>query len=431
MRVYIETYGCALNKSDEALMRAVLKERGHAIVDSIEEADVVVVNTCTVRLDTEYKMISRIAELRALCSTTGKRLVVAGCMAKTQPYTISLIAPEASLVSPQNADKIYIAVEVPSRVVLLEGTRKRDVIGVCSGRVVPVPIQEGCLGNCSFCITKYARRQLVSHSIEAVVGAVKKAVEEGAVEVELTGMDLGTYGLDLYKKRALPELLKSIISSVHGNYKIRIGMINPEHMEYILDDLIDVLNSSSKVYKFLHIPLQSGSDRVLKLMKRNYTIDEYRKVVKEIKKKVAGVSIATDIIVGFPGETEEDFEETLKIIKELEFERVHIAGYSIRPLTLAASMPQVDTRVKKERLKRALEVAAFVGLKVRAPYLGRVVRGFVTERTNTWIARLDNYIPVVIKTAPSQSTRTGVDYGAHVDVYVNEATFFDLRGHVL
>ncbi|MEM0325510.1 MAG: tRNA (N(6)-L-threonylcarbamoyladenosine(37)-C(2))-methylthiotransferase [Desulfurococcaceae archaeon] len=424
MKVYIETYGCALNKSDEALMISALMSRGHRVVDTIDEADVVVVNTCTVRLDTEYKMISRIRELHKLCSETGKKLIVAGCMAKVQPYTVSLVAPSASLVSPQNAGRIHVAVESKNRVVLLEGKRERNLIGVCQGKITPIAVQEGCMGNCTFCIAKYARRELVSHSIEAITSAVKKAVEQGAVEIELTGMDLGTYGLDLYRRRALPDLLRTLVN-IEGNYRIRIGMINPEHFRYILDDLVDVLKTSSKVYKFLHIPLQSGSDKVLKLMGRRYSVDEYKSFVKEIKRKIPNVSIATDIIVGFPGEEEEDFECTIKVIKELEFERVHLASYSIRPLTLAASMKQINTRVKKSRMRRALEVIVTVGLRVREQYIGRVVEGYITEKTDNWIARLDNYIPVVLKTSRN------VDFGDFVKVFVDEATFFDLRGHVI
>ncbi len=427
LRVYIETYGCALNRSDEALMRSTLTSRGHSIVSSVEEADAIVVNTCIVRLETEYHMVNRIRALHDYCVKTGKKLIVAGCMAKIEPYTISLVAPKASLISPQNADRVLIAVESKGRVILLNGVRRRDVIDVCAGSsVVPIPIQEGCLGNCSFCVAKHARRQLVSHSIEAIVKTVQKAVKLGAVEVELTGMDLGVYGLDLYKKRALPDLLLRITREVPGNYMIRVGMINPEHLASFLDDIIEVVRSENRIFKFFHIPLQSGSDRVLKLMRRNYTVDEYRSVIKEIKAKIPDVSIATDVIVGFPGESDEDFEETLRVIEELEFERVHIAGYSIRPLTLAASMRQVDTAVKKRRLELALKTIMDVGLRVRQKYLNTRVPCFVTEKSETWVARLVNYIPVVIKD-PGKSV---INYGEWLRVYIDEVTFFDIRGYI-
>ncbi|MEM4717164.1 MAG: tRNA (N(6)-L-threonylcarbamoyladenosine(37)-C(2))-methylthiotransferase [Desulfurococcaceae archaeon] len=425
VKVYIETYGCALNRSDEALMKHILVSRGHEIVDNVDLADVVIINTCIVRQDTELKMISRIKELGHYCVKTSKKLVVAGCMAKTHPYTINIVTPFASLVSPQNAYKIEIPVELSSRVILVNGRRPRDLIGVhLNSRIVQIPIQEGCLSNCSFCITKHARRELVSHSIEAIVNSVKEAVKRGAVEIELTGMDLGTYGVDLYRKRKLPQLLSRIIESVKGNYMLRIGMINPEHMSEMLDELVDVVASSPSIYKFFHIPLQSGSDKMLKVMNRRYTVDEYRYVIKEMKKKIPDVSIATDIIVGHPGEDEDDFEQTLKIIRELEFERVHLAGYSIRPLTLSASMPSLNTRIKKERVKKALEVVEEVGLRARQKYLHRTVRCYVTEKSNTWVARLENYIPVVLKTASNK-----LDYGTWVHAYIDEITFFDIRGY--
>jgi MiaB-like tRNA modifying enzyme len=409
-------------------MKSTLTSRGHSVISSIEDADVVIVNTCIVRLETEYHMINRIKALHNYCVKTGKRLIVAGCMARVEPYTINLIAPTASLVSPQNADKIYIAVEKANRVILLSGVRSRDVIGVCTGSsVVPIPVQEGCLGDCSFCVAKHARRQLVSHSVEAIVKAVQEAVQSGAVEVELTGMDLGVYGLDLYKKRVLPDLLLEITKRVPGNYMIRVGMMNPDHLACFLDEIIEVVRSEDKIFKFLHIPLQSGSDRVLRLMKRNYTVDEYRSIVREIKARIPGVSIATDVIVGFPGESEEDFEETLKVIRELEFERVHVAGYSIRPLTLAASMQQVNTLVRKRRLRLALKTIMDVGLRVRQKYLNTKVSCFVTEKSKTWVARLVNYIPVVIK----GFDRDIVSYGKWLSVYIDEVTFFDIRGYVV
>jgi len=428
MRVYIETYGCALNRSDEALIVSTLTQRGHMIVGSIEDADVIIINTCIVRQETEYHMASRIRAIYEYCVRTGKKLIVAGCMAKVEPYTVSLIAPTASLVSPQNADKIHIAVEYPNRILLISGSRSRDVIGVCRGSsIVPIPVQEGCLSNCSFCIAKHARRQLVSHSIEAIVKAVQEAVSSGAVEIELTGMDLGVYGIDLYGRRVLPDLIWEIISKVSGNYMVRIGMINPEHLLNFLDELIAVLKENEKVYKFLHIPLQSGSNRVLRLMRRKYTVEEYKSIVKEVKSKIPEVSIATDIIVGFPGESDEDFKETVRMIKELEFERVHIAGYSIRPLTLASSMRQVDTQVKKKRLGLALKTAINTGIKVRQKYLNSIVSCFITEKNKTWVGRLSNYIPVVIRGPGSAS----LNYGEWINVHVDEITFFDIRGYAL
>ncbi len=426
MRIYIETYGCALNRADESIMKTVLTGRGHEIVSSLEHADVIVINTCTVRLDTELRMIKRIKQVRDFCRAHGKKLVVAGCMARAQPYKISKIAPEASLISPQNSSKIYLAIEKNGRVVILDGDRDRNCIGLWVEKgVAYIPLQDGCTGNCSFCIVKNARRNLVSYPIEKIIDAIKKAVASGAVEIELTGQDTASYGLDLYGSQKLPELLERI-DDLPGNFMVRMGMMNPDTLRNILDQVTETLRQSRRIYHFLHIPLQSGSNEVLKIMRRRYTVEEYVELVKELRRKIPGISIATDIIVGHPGEEEEDFEATIDIIKKLEFERVHVAVYSIRPNTLSARMPQVPTKTKKNRMLRLLRVVEEVGYKVHARYIGSTLNVFITEKTNKWIGRTRNYIPVIILDNSSSP-----NYGKHAKVFIKDATFYDLRGEIV
>ncbi len=426
MRIYIETYGCALNRADESIMKTVLTGRGHEIVSSLEHADAIVINTCTVRLDTELRMIKRIKQVRDFCRAHGKKLVVAGCMAQAQPYKISKIAPEASLISPQNSSRIYMAIEKSGKVVLLDGDRDRNCIGLWADKgVAYIPLQDGCTGNCSFCIVKNARRKLVSYPIEKIIDAIKKGVAYGAVEIELTGQDTASYGLDLYGSQKLPELLERI-DGLPGNFMVRIGMMNPDNLRNILDQVIEALRQSRRIYHFLHIPLQSGSDKVLKIMRRKYTAEEYVELVKEIRRKIQGISIATDIIVGHPGEEEEDFEATIDIIKKLEFERVHVAVYSIRPNTLSARMPQVPTKTKKNRMLKLLRVVEEVGYKVHARYIESTLNVFITEKTNKWIGRTRNYIPVIILDDSSS-----LNYGKHATVFIRDATFYDLRGEII
>jgi len=426
VRIYIETYGCALNRADESIMKTVLTGRGHEIVSSLEHADAIVINTCTVRLDTELRMIKRIKQVRDFCRAHGKKLVVAGCMAQAQPYKISKIAPEASLISPQNSSRIYMAIEKSGKVVLLDGDRDRNCIGLWADKgVAYIPLQDGCTGNCSFCIVKNARRKLVSYPIEKIIDAIKKGVAYGAVEIELTGQDTASYGLDLYGSQKLPELLERI-DGLPGNFMVRIGMMNPDNLRNILDQVIEALRQSRRIYHFLHIPLQSGSDKVLKIMRRKYTAEEYVELVKEIRRKIQGISIATDIIVGHPGEEEEDFEATIDIIKKLEFERVHVAVYSIRPNTLSARMPQVPTKTKKNRMLKLLRVVEEVGYKVHARYIESTLNVFITEKTNKWIGRTRNYIPVIILDDSSS-----LNYGKHATVFIRDATFYDLRGEII
>lgn len=423
--VYIETYGCALAQFDSLTMEYVLRRRGHGIVGSPEYADVILVNTCSVRLDTEQRIVKRLRGLQRLFP--GKRLVVAGCLAKSRPGLVARVAPGASLVSPQNASKVWVAVESESRVILLEGDRDTswmpripvvDAVGT-------IMIQEGCLGDCSFCITKLARRTVKSYPPRLVVEAVRDLVSRGAREIRLTGQDTGVYGVDLPGKPNLADLLNAILEKVPGDYRIRVGMMTPEAALEIIDDVLEAY-SDSRVYKFFHIPVQSGDDEILKLMNRGYTVGEYKSLVSKIRTKYPESMIATDIIVGHPGETEESFQETLRLVEELRFERVHIAQYTIRPRTKAAGMPQVPDPVKKERSKRLTALVERIGLEIHSKYIGRRLDALVTERgfrPGSLVARLDNYIPVII----SYDRRL---LGRWVTLEVLEASFYDLRGRV-
>jgi len=419
MRVYIETYGCALNRGDSAIMATVLSERGHEITENLNEAEVVIINTCAVRLETEERMKQRIRELRR----TGKRLVVAGCLAGALPATVSALAPEASVLGPQAVERIAEVVESPERQVILEGTKAVKVPRVFEGKIFIVPIADGCAGECSFCITKLARRKLRSYPMREIVEAVREAVAKGAVEVELTAQDTAAYGLDLGGKVRLPDLVEKV-AEIEGNFMVRVGMMTPEQAMSIVDGLVEALNVE-KVYKFVHLPVQSGSDKVLKLMNRKYTIDEYKRLVKELRSKVPGLSVATDIIVGHPGEDEEDFQQTLDLMKELRFERIHLAMYSIRPNTVSAGLPQVPDSVKKERMKTAMGLYESIAYDIHSEYVGKTVEVLTTElgRKGSVIGRLRNYIPVVVKNESS--------LGNWVKVVIEEASFYDLRGYKL
>jgi len=419
--IYFETYGCTLNKADTALMKSIALDRGYGVVDSPEKAEVIVINTCTVRLDTEVKMLKRIRELYKLFGNS-KCIVVAGCMAAAQPYTIKKVAPKVVLVSPQNIVRFLEAMESGQDLIL--GERDTTYLKPCvEGAVAAVPIAEGCVGQCSFCITKLARRRLRSYKAETVVKAVEEAVRRGAVEIELAAQDSGCYGLDIGSR--LPDLIKEILDKVEGRYMLRIGMTNPDTVFDIVDELVEVLREP-RVYKYLHIPLQSADDRVLKLMKRRYTYDEFKYLVLEFRRKVVGISIATDIIVGHPGEDDEAFERTVKAVEELQFDKVHIAQYTIRPRTESAAMKQVPEHVKKFRSSTLAKVVERVGLEVNQEYIGSLAKVVVTHKSirGNAIGRTYNYKPVVL-IGDEASYRLGGEHTA----FISSATFFDLRGY--
>ena len=423
MKVYIENYGCPVNKADGAYMLSLLYKAGFMETKTPDEANVIIINTCTVRKDTEHNMVKRIKKLYALALRKGAKLVVTGCLPKAQPYIVNTIAPNASMVSPQNYDKIVDAALSKSRVVLLKGERRTDIVPMyISGVVAAIPIAEGCLGSCSYCIVKLARGNLKSYPPRLIIERVKEALAKGVVEIDLTAQDTATYGLDIGTN--LADLVSEIVD-ISGDFMVRIGMMNPNLVLKILDEILEIYRHP-KVYKFLHIPLQSGDNRVLKIMNRPYTVEEFVEIVKEFRRKIPEINITTDIIVGHPGEDDEAFENTLKIMREVGFDRVHLATYSLRPHTLSASMPQIPSSIKKARMKRAIKVMEEEAYKRHSRFIGRKVNVLVTEtgRNNTFVGRTINYYPVIL---PS----TELIRGLWVKVEITDATFYDLRGKVI
>ncbi len=427
-RYYIETYGCSLAEFDSSVMEYLLEREGFEKTSSLEESDFIIVNTCAVRLDTEQRIVERLQEIR-LKHPSGK-LVVVGCLVKTRPGLITRIVPEASLLSPQNIHRVIEAIKALEngfRLVALDGVRDTSWIPLKPyGVIATIMIQEGCLGDCSFCITKLARRQIKSYPPRLIVEAVEKLVSMGVIEIRLTGLDTAVYGIDLPGKPSLADLLNMILDKVEGDYMIRVGMMTPEQAIEIIDDLLETYRDQ-RIYKYFHIPLQSGDDRVLKIMNRKYTVEDYKKLHTKIKTQYPEAMIATDIIVGHPGEDEEAFENTLKVVKELKFEKIHIAQYSIRPHTKAAAMKQIPDWVKKNRSSKLTKIAEEIGYEIMSKYRNQVVEAIITEegfRERSLIGRLENYIPIVI---PME----GKLLGSKVKVRIKDNTFFDLRGEIL
>ncbi len=420
MKVYIETYGCALNKADASLMKSLLVSAGHELVKSIGDADVVVINTCTVRKDTEDRVLRRLRNLKSVLYN--KKLIITGCMVSTQPYTLKQVAPEASLLSPQNITKIVEVVENEGIVNYILGVRDTSVLPCnVEEAIATIPIAEGCLGDCSYCIVKLARRRLISYRPALIVDAVRKAVNDGAVEVELTAQDTASYGRDLGYIN-MPRLVRMIVDEVSGDYMIRIGMADPDTLTPILDEFIEVLREPN-VFKYVHIPLQSGDDEVLKLMNRKYSVDDFVQLVKELRRKIPEVSIATDIIVGHPGEDDEAFENTVRVVNELAFDKIHIAQYTLRPRTKSCLLPQVSEAVKKLRSVELTKVAEEVCSKVNNAYVGSIAKTLITTKNKlrgSTLGRLINYKPVVVYDALSIQSK-------HIYVHIVNATFYDLR----
>ena len=368
MKVFIETYGCTFNQADSEIMAGILNANAIEIVDSQEEADAIIVNTCYVKLPTESKVINRIKKLQS--EFPDKELIVAGCMVEVDPKKLEDIGPNCSWSGPHQLNKTAVVVK---SAIAGEVTREfgfSDEPKVCVPKIRQDPcvhviqICEGCLGACTYCCTRFARGHLNSYPIKDIVAEAKQAIEDGCVEIELTAQDTSAFGKDTGEK--LADLIREV-ASLDGDFKVRVGMMHPKNIGGDLEDLIDAFKME-KVYNFLHLPIQSGSDAVLKHMKRNHTVEDYKKIVYRFKEEIPDLTLATDIIIGYPTETEEDFMMTADLIEEIKFNLIHLSKYQHREGATSSN----------------LQTIPFEDMKRRSKYLSDIKFGIIEEEKRTF-----------------------------------------------
>lgn len=397
MKVYFETYGCTLNQADTDIMKGLLSGSGHKIVESENEADIVVVNTCTVKGATENKIIERLGKLR------GKKVVVAGCLAVNKKRVHSAV-PHAPLVWPSAVSRITEALDAAVQglpVELKELKREETAVRAYTAPILRVPISEGCTGNCHFCQTKIARPVLVSYSEKTISEWISEGVRRGAREVQLTSMDTGAYGID--RNTGLTELLKCI-NGIDGDFLVRIGMINPEHAHAMRDELVRIMKKG-RFFRFLHVPVQSGSEKVCKDMGRKHTVRDFTETVAFFRKEMPDITIATDIIVGYPKETEEDFRETVKLLEKIRPDVINLSKFTPRPGTKAAEMKQLPTETIKERSRETTAIIRKICAGNNRKYIGMEMDILVTEKGK---GRSRNYKQVAIATEAELGSWTKV-----------------------
>jgi MiaB-like tRNA modifying enzyme len=369
-RVYIETYGCRYNFGDTADLVEVLKRHGSTCVATPDDADAVIVNTCTVVGPTERRMLRRLSALK------DKPLFVTGCMPLVQREAILAVCSPV-IISPEKIREAY-----------------RSVKTIGPGNVGIVQIAQGCLGRCMYCITRRARGPLASFPAGEIRDKVRAFIEAGAYEIQLTAQDTSAWGRDT--GQTLPDLL-SDLASLPGNYRIRVGMMNPATAGNILHELVDAY-ASERIFRFVHLPVQSGSDRILEQMGRDYTVREFEEMVSAFRRRYPDISIATDFIVGFPGETEEDFSRSLALTGLIKPAKVNVTRFSPRPFTGPFKEKDIPDAVKKDRSRILNAFAEDQYSSLNQPYLGTTVSCVVTEklRAGSVMARTAAYQGVVI-----------------------------------
>ncbi len=371
-------------------MGKILADNGYSVDEKDEGADYdfIVLNTCTVKKATEQRILYRISKLKDM----GNRLLVGGCMASANKDLIMGASPNASIISTSNVNMVAEAIakiESGTRVQedKYQRTDKSGLIPVSNSVISRIPISEGCLSSCSFCETKFARGPLNSFSQDVLLNAISMNVKAGAKEIELTSQDTGAYGLD--KGTNIAELV-SRASEIEGRFKIRVGMLNPQHLHKYFDSLLEAYGNE-RVYKFIHIPVQSGSDSVLKDMGRIYTVDEFRAYCKELERKVPGINIATDIIVGFPTETEEDFNATMDLLKEVKPNIANISKFTKRPHAKASFLRQLDNGVVKRRSIEVSRLSRQLQMEKRKMLIGTKREVLVNEKGAKSFMGRDSY----------------------------------------
>jgi threonylcarbamoyladenosine tRNA methylthiotransferase CDKAL1 len=423
--VHIKTYGCSNNFHESEVMGGLLQEKGYAV--SVEnDSDVILLNVCTVKGDD-----SAFDHVKKACvAHADKKILVGGCVTKELRELVLKHYPDVSFFNTHNlqkvasvADKAVAGKSVVERTpdsgvrILLPKIRANPLIDI-------LPISSGCTNYCTYCSVKQIKGGVKSYPVEQIVAQVKRSVAEGVKEIYLTSQDTAAYGADTGV--LLPVLLRAILS-VEGDFMVRLGMGNPNHFVKYVDDLVSVFEHP-KLYKFLHIPVQSGNNRVLESMKREYTVDEYKYIVRKFKEKIPEMTIATDVICGYPTETAEEFLDTLNLIKEVPPVALNISRYKIRGHTPAATMEQVPADVKKER-SRILSAAFFaVAEKESLQWLGWEGNVIVNEAGRFQTVKGRNYC---YKQMLIPGTLDDFPLGSIVRVKVVEALRFDLKCELL
>lgn len=382
-RVFIETFGCQMNKLDSELSLGLLLDSGYEAAKDAEEADIVLFNTCSVRKHAEDRVYSRIGALKSRkLVNCGLVIGVLGCMGQKDGEEIFRRMPHVDLVCGTRMFSM-----LPS---LLEEVERngKHLLAIEEDKVVSfnrsvshrpnkyqayVSIMRGCNHFCSYCIVPYVRGREVSRPMEDIVDEAKCLAQDGCKEITLLGQNVNSYGHDS-EQGNLACLLKEI-NQIDGLEKVRFVTSHPKDMTI---KVLEAMGSLPKVCKHLHMPAQSGSDRVLKRMHRLYTATYYRELTERAKKLVPGISIAGDFIVGFPGETDEEFEETVNLMKDIRYQSCFIFKYSPRPGTKAAELTDdVPEEIKKERNQILLELQKEISTEENKKMIGKAVEVLV------------------------------------------------------
>lgn len=430
-KVSFITLGCKVNQYDSDAMRTLFIHRGYKPVEHSEVADVYIINTCSVTSIGDRKSRQVIRKIRR--NNPDAVIAATGCYAQVAPEELEKMGDVDVIVGHQNRNKIVDYIEEAEKSEKTVNAVKDimaireyenltvDPEGEVKARAF-VKVQEGCDNYCTFCIIPYARGRLKSRKQEDAVDEIKKLIEKGYREVVLTGIHLGNYGKDLRNGTSLSTLVSELLK-IPNLLRIRLGSIESVELS---DELINIIKNEKRVCHHLHLPLQSGSDAVLKSMNRHYRLRQYKDLIAMLREKIPNLALTTDLIVGFPGETEENFKETLNTLHELKFSAIHVFPFSKRTGTPAAMYPnQITNEEKKKRVHRVQELEKKISKEFRSEFLNKIVHVLAENKKEEYFEGFsDEYIRVTIK---GENVKRGHLYS----VIVEEVTDEGLIGRVI
>ncbi|MDQ6724518.1 MAG: tRNA (N(6)-L-threonylcarbamoyladenosine(37)-C(2))-methylthiotransferase [Thermoproteota archaeon] len=423
---WIEGYGCSASFADMEMIAGQLKNNGFEIANNPKQASISIIVTCSVKEKTEHRMIHRIKRL----SKNNKPLVIAGCLPSADQQLVEKINPNASLLGPNTINKTLEIVNSTlngQKSIFLQNS-EIEKINYPKIRINPVisiiEIASGCLSECSFCQTKLAKGGLQSYRIGNIINQINQDLKTGTHEIWLTSTDNGCYGRDIGTN--LAELLKKCVEIEKEDFKIRVGMMNPMYLKDMINDLVDIYSKSNKIFKFIHIPVQSGSEKVLRKMKRGHTAKTFNEIIRRFREKIPDMTIATDIITGFPEETDEDFELTLKMIQELEPDIINSSKFSPRPGTSASKLKRIDQEMITYRSERLHSIIKNIAKKRNSHWLNWEGNILIDEFDNGNLkGRNEYYKSIIIKNV---NKKILTDIKKEESYYKNNESFVDPDG---
>jgi threonylcarbamoyladenosine tRNA methylthiotransferase CDKAL1 len=437
MDIFIQTYGCSANQNNSEILAGILKSSGHNLTNNKELADVIILNTCVVKQKTENKIKRQIQDLEKENKGKNKLLIITGCMPETDAKQIKQLNENTILLGTHhfkninNIIKSYkenkLGWEEQEEFISHRNETKLNLPKIPKNKLISITqISEGCYGNCTYCKTRLAKGKLFSYSQDEILSSIESDLKNGAKEVWITSQDCANYGLDQEnKEHKLPELLDKILSLKH-RFKLRLGMSDPDNIYPILDKLIPIYKNK-KMYKFLHIPIQSASNNILSDMKRKYKIEQVEEIIKEFRKEIPDITIATDIIIGYPTEKDKDFQESLDFIKKFKPDVFNLSKMSIHKGTLAEKLKPLLINTISKRTTEIMKIHQETARQNKQKFKDKEIKVFVNKKLegSLYEARDENYNIILINSNDKSIL------GNNIDVMIKQVGVHHLIGEMI